>query len=367
MRFLKFVLTTAACVMSFASARAMTRYPGGCSVFSSSGATATVTLIDERKILLLTPPLGKPISLALPAVDPNEIGCSIFVSSDGRYFAIALNRLHSEAGTLHIIIADSAPAELAADAILKEDKVLGAPLTLLGFLQDSASLVVLGDNAGTHQKGFAVMQVDIHGKQSQPISRTVSEASAQVGNPNYADVKSNRLWFQSSPESCPLRSVPLIGSDLDSPTVTRAVCAAACDLLFARAYPSPNILILAATREPKDLVWRVDLSSQTSEQSELPQPVGHGVYTSVERAVSSPDGQLIAVLRNLLSNSLLGDAHSRGQEIDIMQVSPLKIVGTVRLKSDTDPASISIDHRNGAATVLSFQDGRWLSQSLKAP
>jgi hypothetical protein len=211
------------------------------------------------------------------------------------------------------------------------------------------------------------MQVDIHGKQSSPTSQTVSEASSQVGNPNYADVKNNRLWFQSSPEPCPLRSIPLIGASSENLTVTRTTCAAACDLLFARAYPSPNVLILVATRELTDLVWRIDLENQTSEQSELPKPARRGTYTSVERAVSSPDGQVFAVVRNLLSNSLFGDTRSRGHEIDVVQVSSLKVVGKVRLKSDADPASISIDHRSGDITVLGFQDGRWISQPLKIP
>jgi hypothetical protein len=48
-----------------------------------------------------------------------------------------------------------------------------------------------------------------------------------------------------------------------------------------------------------------------------------------------------------------------------VQISPLKVIGKVRLKPGTDPASLSIDHRNGTVTVLSFQGGRWDSKPLK--
>jgi hypothetical protein len=69
----------------------------------------------------------------------------------------------------------------------------------------------------------------------------------------------------------------------------------------------------------------------------------------------------------VLSNSFSGDAHSQGTEVDIVQVSPIKLIGKIRLKPDVDPASLSIDHRNGTVTVLSFQDGKWASQRLQRP
>jgi hypothetical protein len=81
----------------------------------------------------------------------------------------------------------------------------------------------------------------------------------------------------------------------------------------------------------------------------------------------SPDGEVFAVIRTLLENSLSGDEHSRGTELYAVQVSPLKIIGKIRLKPDTDPASISIYHQGGAVKVLSFRNGKWNSQPLKEP
>lgn len=85
----------------------------------------------------------------------------------------------------------------------------------------------------------------------------------------------------------------------------------------------------------------------------------------MERGVLSPDGQVFAVSRNLVTNSPLGDAHSHGSQVDLIEVSPLKVLGKVRLKPDTDPASLSIDHQNGAVTILSFANGRWNSENLR--
>jgi len=98
----------------------------------------------------------------------------------------------------------------------------------------------------------------------------------------------------------------------------------------------------------------------------LPAAGGRGSYTSVGTGALSPDGQVFAASRNMLSNSLFGDAHSQGTEVDIVQVSPLKIIGKVLLKADADPASLSVDHRNGTVTVLSFHGGQWDSKQIKA-
>jgi hypothetical protein len=158
----------------------------------------------------------------------------------------------------------------------------------------------------------------------------------------------------------------MVGDWPDEALVDEANAQAACDVESAIAYPDENSLITATTRQPEDLITSVDVATHSAQQIALPKTGGHGSYTSVGTGTLSPDGQVFAVSRTLLSNSLLGDAHSRGTEVDIVQVSPLKI-GKVLLKPDADPSSLSIDHRNGVVTVLSFQGGKWSSQLLKTP
>jgi hypothetical protein len=159
----------------------------------------------------------------------------------------------------------------------------------------------------------------------------------------------------------------MVGDWPDEALVDEANAQAACDVESAIAYPDENSLITATTRQPEDLITSVDVATHSAQQIALPKTGGHGSYTSVGTGTLSPDGQVFAVSRTLLSNSLLGDAHSRGTEVDIVQVSPLKIIGKVLLKPDADPSSLSIDHRNGVVTVLSFQGGKWSSQLLKTP
>ena len=89
------------------------------------------------------------------------------------------------------------------------------------------------------------------------------------------------------PEYCPLRSVPLVRDGFEGPVVNGNTCRGACDLIFSRAYPDADTLMLAATKEPRDLVWRVDLKEQSSIEIELPPTGAAGSYTAVERGLLS--------------------------------------------------------------------------------
>jgi hypothetical protein len=325
-----------------------------------------VTLAEHKKTLLIKRASGESFSLELPPIDAREIGCRVFFDLENRNVAVSLDRLRSEADSLHIVVGEVSTGKWISNFVVRTDGIVGRPLTLLGFLRNSLSLVILGDNTRRRAKGFATMLLDIRGNPKAPsASRDVPDNTSQVGSPSYADVGNNRLWFQSSPEYCPLRSVPLVGDGPEGPTVDKSTCRGACDLLFSRAYPNADTLMLAASREPRDLLWRIDLKEHSAEELELPSIGGYGTYTSVERGFASPDGRVFAVARNLLSNSLLGDAHSRGTEVDVVQVSPLRVIGKVRLNSGPDPASLSIDYRNGTVTILSFENGKWHSEYLK--
>jgi hypothetical protein len=325
-----------------------------------------VTLAEQKKTLQLARTSGEPLSLDLPRIDAKEIGCSVFFPHESRYVAVALTRLHSQADSLHIVVADTVTAKWVADFVVRAGGTLGTPLTLLGFLQDTSSLVVLGNNAGTSAKAFAITLLDIHGKEeAPPTSRTVPDNTSQVGSPTYADVKNNRLWFNSSPEYCPLRSIPLVGNGPEGPIVKESTGHGACGFLFARAYPDADTLMMAATREPRDLVWRVDLKEHSAEEIELPATGGYGSYTSVESGLLSPDGKVFAVVRERLSNNFFGEAHNSGDEIDLVQVKPLKLLGKIRPKRTSAPASFAIEHQNGIVTVLGYWDGKWRREQVK--
>lgn len=160
-----------------------------------------------------------------------------------------------------------------------------------------------------------------------------------------------------------MQSVPLVGEGPSGTAVSEDEGQYVCDGGNLLAFPDENELAVASTKEPRDLVWRVDIKGHTGQQMELP-ATGRS-YTQIGRIVLSPDGTVFAIERNLLSNSLFGDAHSSGTEVNLVQVKPLKLIGKVDLKTDADSMSISIDHRSGVVTVLNFIGSKWSSEQVK--
>jgi hypothetical protein len=343
-------------------------YPVVCSAFDGRGDSVTVTLAEQKLTLQISRASGGPLPLSTSAREGGLLGCRALFDKDSHYMAVGLSHLGLTAGPLRIVTVDLTTGKFAGDFTVP-NVVLGASLKLAGFLRGKSTLVVLGSGAPDHPtKAFSTALFQVTGEQEgSPETRNLPADAGSDGNVSFADAAHNRLWFKSSPQFCPLRSVSLVGEGPDEARVDEANAQAACDVESAIAYPDGNALITATTRQPDDLVTSVDFATHSAQQIALPETGGHGSYSSVEAGTLSPDGQVFAVSRTLLSNSLLGDAHSRGTEVDIVQVSPLKIIGKVLLKPEADPASLSVDHRNGGVTVLSFQGGKWSSQLLKTP
>lgn len=366
MKLLTTVAVTGMCLCSCLTARAS--HPVVCSAFSERGDAVTVTFVEPNLSLQITPPgSGKPLELSTVTNDDGLVSCSIFFDGEDHYVAVGLNDLRLTPGPLFIVVADLATGKLMGNFSVPPSAGTGESLKLVGFLRNGPNLVVLGSGAPNHPtKSFTTTVFRVTGEQENtPEIRTVPENTEGVGNTSLVDAAHNRLWFKSKPQFCPLRSIPLVGGGPEGLKVDGVNARPACDATFAIAYPSESALITAVTRQPSDLVTRVDLRQHSAEQLALSATGGHGSYTAVGRGVLSPDGQVFAVSRNLLSNSFSGDSHSHGTEVDVVQVSPLKFVGKVRLKPDTDSASISIDHRSGSVTVFYFEDGKWKSEHLK--
>jgi hypothetical protein len=344
-------------------------YPVACSAFSGRGDAATAIIADRKLGLQITPAAGgKPLSLPALIDDDGLIGCGVFFDRSSRYVAVGVNHLGLKTGPLNITVADLMTNRLISSFVIQPNADVGVSLKLAGFLPGRAVLVVMGTGAADHPtKSFSTTIFGITGEQEQPSqTRTLPADAGGVGNVSFADVAHNRLWFKSSPQFCPLRSVPLIGDGPEGANVDEASARAACDVGSAIAYPDESTLIVAVTRDSGDLVTRVDLAQHKVDEITLLNTEGRRRYTSVGRGILSADGEVFAITRILLVNSPLGDAHSYGTELDVMQVSPLKIIAKVRLKPDIDTASISIGHRNGVVTVLSFGDGRWSFEPLKS-
>jgi hypothetical protein len=312
---------------------------------------------------------NEPTTLSAVADDAGLVGCSVFFDRDHGNVAVGLNDLKLKPGPLFVVVADLGTGKLVSNFVVSPNAATGDSLKLVGFLQGGSKLVVLGSGTPDHPtKTFLTTLFHVNGQQVQPSeTRGLPATALAVGNANFVDAANNRLWFKNSPQFCPLSYVPLVGNGPAETAVNEASAKAACDVGSAIGYPDRSTLITATTREPNDLVTRVDLTQNMVDEIVLPSAGGGRAYTSVGRGIVSPDGKVFAVVRTLLENSLLGNEHSRGMELDAVQVSPLKIIGKVGLKMGTDPASLSIDHRGGTVTVLSFQNGKWSSQPLKEP
>jgi hypothetical protein len=356
------------CLCSCLPARASD--PVACSAFSKQGDQVTATFVRPHLSLQITAAGSiRPLALSAVTDDAGLVSCNVFIDSDNRNVAVGLNDLKLKPGPLFVVAADLGTGKLVSNFTVSPSVAAGEALKLVGFLQSSSDLVVLGSGVPDHPtRTFSTTLFHVNGQQVNPSeTRTVPANALGVGNVSFADAANNHLWFKSSPQFCPLRYVPLVGDGPTEAVVDEANAKAACDVGSAIGYPNKSTLITATTREPNDLVTRVNLPQHKAEEIVLPGTGGSRVYTSVGRGISSPDGEVFAVVRTLLENSLSGDEHSRGTELYAVQVSPLKIIGKVSLKVGTDPASLSIGHRNGAVTVLSFQGGRWNSKPLKVP
>jgi hypothetical protein len=357
---------TGICLCSCLTARASD--PFACSAFNKQGEAATATFVRPTLRLQLTPAgNAKPLALSAVMDDAGLDSCSIFFDSEHRYVAVGVNHLGLKPGPLFVVVADLGTGAFLSNFTVQPSAEAGESLKLVGFLHGDPDLIVLGSGAPDHPaKAFSTTLFHVNGQQANPsATRSLPANALGVGNVSLVDAANDRLWFKNSPQFCPLRSVPLASSGPEGARVDEPGAQAVCDVGSAIGYPDENTLITAVTREPSDLVTRVDLAQHSVEQLALPATGGHGSYTAVGQGILSPDGQVFAVSRDLLSISFLGDGHSHGTEVDVVQVSPLKVIGKVRLKSDTDSASISIDHRNGAVTVLSFENGRWNTEHLK--
>jgi len=130
--------------------------------------------------------------------------------------------------------------------------------------------------------------------------RTVPGNPANQGL-KYTDAMHNRLWFQSYPQFCPLRSVTLTGAEDVGPTVDGNGSGGACDLPDALAFPDDESIVMASTRSDGDRVWWVDLKTHAVDKLSLPHsraPKGQQVS---DLSQISEDGQVFGVLRRRFS------------------------------------------------------------------
>ena len=73
----------------------------------------------------------------------------------------------------------------------------------------------------------------------------------------------------------------------------------------------------------------------------------------------SPDARVFGDVAELLGHTIFGGQHTKGYLVEVFDVGSLKLTGEVRLPASSDPVSVSIDHRDGIVTVLSYDGHQW--------
>jgi hypothetical protein len=350
---------------------AQVKFPTVCSAFDRHGDAATVNF-SERKLVISISPAGggQPTAKSASVNEEGVIGCSVHFSADDHYMAVGLSHLGLRSGPLHVIVVDTTTSSVTGNFEVRSTSGTGQSIDLVGFLRGDPTLVVMGTGARDQpSSNFSITLFSVTGEQeASPVAHVAPEHTAINWDPRHADAKHNRFWFTSRPESCPFRFISLAGKESGNVNVDNPDARAACYVSRVIAYPGENSIIAAVTRQPSDLVTTIYLTQNGAQQISLPHPRGLGSYTSVDEGSLSPDGEYFAISRNVLYNAFFsGRGFSRGTEVDVVQVSPLKFVGAFHFKQTLASESISIDHRDGfvAALFFDFKSSRWGSERLK--
>jgi len=345
-------------------------FPTVCSAFNARGDAATVTISGGKFMLRVMPGGGgEPISFPTPNGDNigGALSCRLFFDKASRYVAVGV-RQEQQPYLLRVLVADLTANSWISRFTLEPKASGSSYLDLAGFLDGNPVLAVAAPTYGRDSAWtFPFTLFTIAGEQKETLAMQTAPDYAELRwNPNRIDALHNRILFFSTRKSCALLFLPISQGKSEEVEIDGNEARAACDAMSAIAFPDERTVITSATRGNTDPVTVVDLPSRTAHQLVLPQAES-GKFTSVDEGSLSPDGRYFAVARTIRSVTFFGNEREYGTEVDVVQVSPLKLIGKVLLNSTAAKKSISIDQRNGAITVLSFnfKSGRWNSERLK--
>jgi hypothetical protein len=330
-----------------------------CAAFSATGVSSAVTLKGKGVSLEITSRAGQSTTLtALLPSDADE--CHVFFDRKSHLVVVSAAKQLDSKEALMVFVADAQTPKWVSNFTLEPYANLQAPLSLVGFLGDSESLVVEGSgtkvgNLSTTTFVSSIL-LDIYGR---IISSTPFERILPGRVRSFADSTNNRLWYLSSPDFCPIRSTTLTGEKSLGPEIDRVSGEQVNCLPDIIAFPDSRTTIMAATLSDRDTVWRVDLETATGEKISVPSghfPKGDQIDGN---AALSPDGQILAFSRHQFSYGLFDNFRYKGSDIVVVQVRPLHILGVIRPKGVVYRDGFAVDHRGGDTTVFLFSEGAW--------
>jgi hypothetical protein len=303
--------------------------------------------------------------------------CRLAFNREGNYLAVGVRIGTRDKTWLHVGVFDDRSRKWISSFEVGPAEGMPFPMRLEGFLGGSSTLVVTGFGRGSYERpdrsAILVALLSPDGHLTCPVITREILGSYFNWEVNFVDAAHNRVWFNHSPQFCPLSSATLTGPLESGPSVDENVLGSlACDLPAALGFPSSDELVGASTRSDQSWVWRIDLAKGTGDKLVLPAPPRSTLTRWNQVQIThnvpvSPDGRVFAIGRAWIAWNVADQPHYKPGEIYVIQVKPLKVLGTFEGKDNCGPA-VAVDHRNGRAMILSHQcGGGWKLLPVRLP
>jgi hypothetical protein len=362
-----------------------------CAAFTPDGSSVAATIKATNLLLEITDPGGmlSQLSLALryPTSEPElELedrstlsriySCDTYVDHAGDLVAIGI---HGPKSRLQIAVADLKSLKWVGDWDAKDGTGFSSP-SLLGFLEETASLVIAGEPPSkgqeTHPGSFATGLFDPGAKQIGPtrMQHQVDDGEAYV---RYADATNNRLWTfhcvaaPGSPSAqpvCPITSTSLIGNDtpLNEAKLSIQGNKKTGQWFLPDLFAAPDSKTFLIGQG--DALWRVDIQGQIVGHLSLPRRARFPALTEKSgETCLSPDGQVIAIAIPRYRSSFLSRVNKydyEGTDIAVVQLNPLQLLGMLPHDYSAGTPAFAIDHRDGRTVVLVYHQDHWERHEL---
>jgi len=352
-----------------------------CSAFAPDGTSAMATIMGDTLELTvaevsaqnskLTLPLkhrAQQSQLDNPADRWRVYNCSLFFNSTSGLVAVGITTESEPPQRLQVAVADFRTAKWLSDFDVEPRKELGSRTNLAGFLRDTDSVVVIRNWNSPESESLATLLFSTRGEQlpTQAPVRALSETTL----PFYADPHNNRLWVfhctvisarASQQPFCPIDETNLTGEQALSakfdPSRSGLKRTDLWELPHTFAAPDQNTVLIAGS----DTVWRVDMNTQRLTRFVLPHD--HFLKWNFEHdGTISPDGAVFGFLfgqYRIAFPYIVDNYVSEGDDVVVLQVNPLQLLGVIKRDGVKYTRGLSIDHRNGKTTVLAYRQDHW--------
>lgn len=356
-----------------------------CSAFASDGSSVTGEVSPGVLSLSLRNSSGKESTFTLPLRYQAEQwqlenpgmrwrvhDCFVFFNHRSDLLAAGITTGFPTVLKLQVAVLDLKTLSWLSDFGVEQSTGPNGEIELAGFLKDTDSIVVTEARHGNATGSVSTLLFDSSGKQltAQPIVHSWLGSLLRFD----ADATNNRLWlFHCSMASvrlpklpsCPITTTNLVADGSFSATFDPSHYDKDRTHLWVWpatfAAPDPNTILISESVTGDDTVWRVDMQGQQLNRFVLPK--SHFLkYNAMRGGILSPDHEVLALVRSqyrIAFPFIIDNYVYKGDDVVVMQVMPLRLLGTVPNRGVKFTRGLAVDHRSGKATVLVYQRDRW--------